>query len=68
MPLKAPERESRTTTSRPAAVDVAALAKTFQARGGPVAALRDVSFSVATGETLGIVGPVRAAGSPRCWR
>ena len=57
MPLKAPERESRSTRSGAAAVEIAALTKTFQTRSGPVAALRDVTFSVAPGETLGVVGP-----------
>ena len=57
MPLKAPERELRPKTSRSTAIEVAGLSKTFQARGGPVPALRDLTFSVAAGETLGIVGP-----------
>ena len=57
MPLKAPERESRFTPSRPAAIAVRGLSKTFAGRGGPVPALRDVSFAAAPGETLGIVGP-----------
>ena len=57
MPLKAPARESRPTRSGAAAVAVDALTKTFEARGGPVPALREVTFSVAPGETLGIVGP-----------
>ena len=57
MPLKAPARESRSNTSRSTAIEATALSKTFQARGGPVHALRDVSFSAAAGETLGVVGP-----------
>ena len=57
MPLKAPARESHTTGSGTAAVDVAALTKTFQTRSGPVTALDRVTFSAAPGETLGIVGP-----------
>jgi len=57
MPLKAPARESQSTSSRPAAVDVVALSKTFDGRTGPVPALHDVTFAVEAGETLGIVGP-----------
>jgi ABC-type nitrate/sulfonate/bicarbonate transport system ATPase subunit len=59
MPVKAPTREWRSTRSRPAAVAVglSAVSKTFETRGGPVPALRDVTFDVAAGETLGIVGP-----------
>jgi ABC-type nitrate/sulfonate/bicarbonate transport system ATPase subunit len=57
MSLKALVRESRPAGSGPAAVAVDALSKTFDARGGPVPALRDVSFAVRRGETLGIVGP-----------
>jgi NitT/TauT family transport system ATP-binding protein len=58
MPLKAPPRESRTTSSRPAsvAVGLSAVSKTFRARTGPVQALHDVTFAVQPGETLGIVG------------
>ncbi len=60
MPLQAPERELRSTSSpfgAPAAVKLGAVSKTFERRGGGVHALQDVSFAVATGETLGIVGP-----------
>jgi NitT/TauT family transport system ATP-binding protein len=56
MPLKAPERESRSTTSRPAVLAVRALSKTFAGRDGPVHALERVSFDAAAGETLGILG------------
>jgi ABC-type nitrate/sulfonate/bicarbonate transport system ATPase subunit len=38
-------------------IDVRSLSKTFQTRGGPVAVLDDVSFSVRDGEFLGIIGP-----------
>ena len=59
MPVKAPTRESRSTTTRPAAVavGVSAVSKVFQTRGGPVPALHDVSFAVEAGEIVGIVGP-----------
>ena len=57
MPLKAPERESQAITTRPAAVTVSGLSKTFEGRDGPVAALDRVSFEAAAGETLGLVGP-----------
>ena len=57
MPLKAPERESRSITSRPAAVAVSGLSKSFAGRDGPLHALDRVSLAVAAGETLGIVGP-----------
>ncbi len=57
MPLEAPARESRPTGSRATAVAVDGLSKTFEARGTVVPALRDVTFSAETGETLGIVGP-----------
>ena len=53
MPLKAPERESRHIGAEPAAVELAAVSKSF----GSVAALRDVSLAARAGETLGIVGP-----------
>jgi ABC-type nitrate/sulfonate/bicarbonate transport system ATPase subunit len=57
MPLKAPARESHSTRSGTTAVAVHAVSKTFQTRAGAVPALRDVTFSVTRGETLGIVGP-----------
>jgi len=57
MPLKAPERESRATISRPAAVAVRALSKTFPGRDGAVEALDRVSFEAKAGEALGLVGP-----------
>ena len=38
-------------------IDVRNLSKTFQTRGGPVAVLDDVSFSVGDGEFVGIIGP-----------
>jgi peptide/nickel transport system ATP-binding protein len=37
-------------------VSVAGVSKTFQARGGSVRALRDVSVSLRAGQTLGLVG------------
>ena len=37
-------------------VRVEHLTKVFQTRGGPLAAVRDVSFTIARGETLGVVG------------
>src|SRR5688572_6370087 len=59
MPVKAPAREPPRTTRREAAtaVSVSAISKAFEGRDGPVAALHDVSFAAAAGETLGIVGP-----------
>jgi NitT/TauT family transport system ATP-binding protein len=57
MPLQAPERELRSKSSRSTAIEVASLSKTFRADGGPVHALHEVTFSVAAGETVGIVGP-----------
>ena len=53
MPLKAPERESRPASSRPAAIEAVALSKAF----GDVCALRDVTFTALPGETLGVLGP-----------
>ena len=56
MPLKAPARESQPARSGTAAVEIAALSKTFETGNGPVPALHDVTFSVTRGETIGIVG------------
>ena len=55
MPLKAPARESR-PIGTDAAVETAAVSKTFAGGAAPVEALRAVSFEARRGETLGIVG------------
>lgn len=41
-------------------------ALTYQARNGEVEALGGVSFDVAEGEFVSIVGP-SGCGNPRCW-
>lgn len=41
-------------------------ALTYQARNGEVEALRRVSFDVAEGEFVSIVGP-SGCGNPHCW-
>src|SRR5438132_1557875 len=43
--------------SRPARIVVERLSKTFQARGGPVDALRDVDLAIPDGQFCCIVGP-----------
>ena len=53
MPLKAPEKESRSISTGAAAVNAHAITKRF----GDVVALRDVSLAAAPGEILGLVGP-----------
>jgi ABC-type nitrate/sulfonate/bicarbonate transport system ATPase subunit len=59
MSLRAPEREPLMASAAPArpAVAVAGLSKDFPARRGTVAALEDLSLSVARSEVLGLVGP-----------
>ena len=43
-------------TARPAAIEVVGLGVTFAGRGGGMRAVRDVSFTVADGESFGLVG------------
>jgi ABC-type nitrate/sulfonate/bicarbonate transport system ATPase subunit len=59
MSLRAPEREPLMASAAPArpAVAVAGLWKEFPVRRGTVAALEDLSLSVARSEVLGLVGP-----------
>lgn len=40
----------------PPMLEVTALSVTFRSRGGDIQALRDVSFSIASGESVGVVG------------
>ncbi len=49
---------------RPAAVTVAGLRKSY----GSVRAVRDVSFSVQTGEIVALLGPERSGQDHRRWR
>ena len=67
MPLKAPERESRSTRTGAAAVEIAALTKTFETGSGPVAALHEVTFAAAPARRSASWAR-RDAGSPRCSR
>ena len=48
-------------------IELRRAALTYQAPDGEVAALRDVTFGVADGEFVSIVGP-SGCGNPRCWR
>ncbi len=49
-------RTAETAAAEPPLLEVADLAVTFAAESGPVAAVREVSFALGPGETLGIVG------------